>query len=127
MAFSCHNLGQYIYFLGKYIYFLKAYMKRNYIKRIYLSYVYTARNVYILFQTNTHVNKILNGYHNDIGFSINNFILLMKSSTGMVPSSPPNLDLMVTVCVSISFEPTTAINGIFCFSAFLMSFGRRSP
>lgn len=69
----------------------------------------------------------LKEYHDDVGFSVANFILLIKSSTDMVPSSPPNLDLTVTVSVSTSFEPTTAINGIFCFSAFLMSLGRRSP
>lgn len=60
-------------------------------------------------------------------FSVADLILLIKSSTFMVPSSPPNLDLTVTVCASTSLAPTTAINGIFCFSAFLMSLGRRSP
>ncbi|CAH9135657.1 unnamed protein product [Cuscuta epithymum] len=52
---------------------------------------------------------------------------LMKSSTCMVPNSPPNLDLTVIVLVSTSFGPITAINGTFCFSAFLISFDKRSP
>jgi len=56
-----------------------------------------------------------------------NLILKRKSSIDIVPNSPLYLDLTVTVSVSASFCPTTAVNGIFCFSAFLMSLGKRSP
>lgn len=66
-------------------------------------------------------------FQKNVPFSIACFILLIKSSMSMQPNSPPNLDLTVTVCVSTSFGPTTAINGIFSFSEVLISFGRRSP
>lgn len=66
-------------------------------------------------------------FYKNLLFSTADLILPMSSSIVMVPSSPPNLDLIVTVWVLTSLGPMTAIRGTFCFSAFLMSLGRRSP
>lgn len=65
--------------------------------------------------------------YNRVLFSTADWIFRMNSSTAIVPGSPPNRDRRVTVLFSTSFGPTTAISGTFCFSAFLMSFGNRSP
>lgn len=66
-------------------------------------------------------------FYNDDLFTTASWSLVMNSSTGIVPISPLCLDLIVRVLAWTSLGPTTAISGTFCVSAFLISFGRRSP
>jgi len=65
--------------------------------------------------------------YNDDLFATASWSLVMNSSTGIVPISPLCLDLIVRVLAWTSLGPTTAMSGTFCVSAFLISFGRRSP
>lgn len=65
-------------------------------------------------------------YSDDL-FATASWSLVMNSSTGIVPISPLCLDLIVSVLAWTSLGPTTAMSGTFCVSAFLISFGRRSP
>ena len=65
-------------------------------------------------------------YNEDL-FATASWSLVMNSSTGITPISPLCLDLIVRVLAWTSLGPTTAMSGTFCVSAFLISFGRRSP